>query len=224
MAVFVHPAIVVVMKNLTKLICQILAVLLLVSAAQAQNKTKVKKIDAPVSNGEICLGNTLVPKVTFTNVSASAINIKAQLLIANVVTGIKVYGDTVDVMNVAAGADVSVTFDTFKTNPNILSQLGTFNVIAIGPAMNGSGVIIGDALASDDTMRSTMFAASSSFRRSESRRSLRPGTAWMMSVNRVAPMSIALRIAPVQRRPISSTAVWNLGQTCRLISAVLVTI
>ena len=38
------------------------------------------------------------------------------------------------------------------------------------------------------------------------------GTAAPMSQKRLRPLNIARMIAPVQRRPISSTARWNLGQ------------
>lgn len=145
------------MKKLSLLVFAALAALLYSTPALSQNKTKVKNIDLPVPNAEICLGNSITPRVTFTNVWFEQVNIKAQLLIVNAVTGVQVYGDTVEQMNVASGTDVTVTFNTFVTNANILSQIGRLEVIAIGPAMNSSNVIIGDALPEDDTMRSVMF-------------------------------------------------------------------
>ena len=56
------------------------------------------------------------------------------------------------------------------------------------------------------THRSMTPSASSSFSRSESIRSLRPGIACFTSLNRVSPVSIARTIAPVQRLPMSSIA------------------
>jgi hypothetical protein len=56
------------------------------------------------------------------------------------------------------------------------------------------------------TVRMTMPSLSSSFSRSERRRSLRPGTIAVISLNRVVPESMARRIAPVHRLPMSSTA------------------
>jgi hypothetical protein len=145
------------MKILSLLVCCAFAALLLVSPVHAQNKSKVKKIDLPAANAEVCLGNSITPKATFTNVSAEAINIKTQLLIFNAITGEKIYGDTVARIGVAAGADVTVTFKTLQTDPNNASHLGRFNVVAIGPVMNNAHTVISDALPADDTMRSVLF-------------------------------------------------------------------
>jgi len=58
------------------------------------------------------------------------------------------------------------------------------------------------------TVRRTIPSDSNSFKRSASMRSLRPGTVSHKSLKRVTPLNSARRIAPVQRRPISSTVRW----------------
>ena len=58
------------------------------------------------------------------------------------------------------------------------------------------------------TVRCTIPRASSSFIRSESSRSESSGIAWAISEKRNGPSISTRRIAPVQRRPTSSTASW----------------
>jgi hypothetical protein len=58
------------------------------------------------------------------------------------------------------------------------------------------------------TVRTTIPSASSSFSRSEIRRSLMPGMAALTSLKRVAPWIMARMMTPLQRRPISSMAWW----------------
>lgn len=62
------------------------------------------------------------------------------------------------------------------------------------------------------TVRRTIPSDSSSRRRSVSKRSESPGTVASISLKHWGPCSIVLMIAPLQRRPISSTAWWKRGQ------------
>ena len=66
--------------------------------------------------------------------------------------------------------------------------------------------------ASTKTCRATTPSTSSSRSRAHSMRSLMSGMASRSSVKRQAPPSISRTIAPDQRRPMSSTALWKSGQ------------
>jgi hypothetical protein len=124
---------------------------------QYTNKTRVIRIDAPAQNSEVCLGNAITPKATFRNVSESMQNLRAIFRIDNAINGANIYVASVDVMNLAAGKDTTITFATLTTNPNILSQLGRQSVMAIAAAITGNGSPIVDAWPFDDTLRTTMF-------------------------------------------------------------------
>jgi hypothetical protein len=143
------------MKFLSFLVCCALAALLLVSPAHAQNKNMVSSIDQPALGQQICLGNSIIPKATVWNVS-SGTSARAQLLIHNAATGTKVYGDTVDVIGIAAGTSSVVTFDAFVSNLNIPAHSGRMNVTVIGTTLT-NGVVTPDSEPSDDTMRTTMY-------------------------------------------------------------------
>ncbi|MDP4232322.1 MAG: FlgD immunoglobulin-like domain containing protein [Bacteroidota bacterium] len=111
-----------------------LVVLLLSSGSQlcAQPQPLVAHLLSPPRNFEIRLGDSLQAIVRITNtdnVAHSAIRVEYR--IRNVVTLIPVYDDTVSMPSLAAGGSIDLKFPPYPTNPNILSELGTFDGCAI---------------------------------------------------------------------------------------------
>ncbi len=143
------------MKYLSIVVCCAISVIVLATAAQAQNKNMVSSIDQPTLGRQICLGNSIIPKATIWNVS-SGTSVRAQVLIHNAATGAKVYGDTVDVSGIAAGTGSVVSFDAFVSNQNNAAHSGRMTVTVIGTTLT-NGVVTPDTEPSDDTLRSTMY-------------------------------------------------------------------
>lgn len=119
---------------------------------QWKNIVRAVTVLFPTRNYEICLGSTPVsPRATFRNVDLKTQSFKVRFAIRNIVTGIAVYGRALNLVNVPAGKDTTVTFSNYATNPNILSQLGTFRACAIATTFDTNDVNIGDRWPFDDT-------------------------------------------------------------------------
>jgi hypothetical protein len=143
----------------TRAVLLVLTTLLsaLISATSfAQRLVRVDAINSPRPNFELCLGLTLDPQATFHSVSSVPHRLRLQLTIRNEVTGIKVYGDTVIVEDLATGQPIVQNFKTFVTNPNILSQLGRFRLSAIVNILDANGDVVEGSDVSD-TMWINMF-------------------------------------------------------------------
>jgi hypothetical protein len=111
-------------------------------------------VDYPTRNYEICLGTSVVPQATFVDVdpnSAHVHDFKARFQIRNVVTGIVVYSRVV-VCDTAPTIPQKKTFVAYATNPNILSELGTFNACAVATTYDSADNNIGDQWPFDDTV------------------------------------------------------------------------
>jgi hypothetical protein len=119
---------------------------------QWKNVVRAVNVVFPTRNYEICLG-TATPafQATFRNVDLKPQSFKVRFSVRNVVTGIAVYGRGLNLVNVPAGKDTTVSFPAYATNPNILSQLGTFRACAIATTFDTSDVNIGDRWPFDDT-------------------------------------------------------------------------
>jgi hypothetical protein len=111
----------------------------------------------PPRNYEICLGTSVTPVASFKNVDAVSHSFEARFQIRNAVTAVAVYSRDKANLNIAPGATVTDTFQAYATNPNILSQLGTFNACAISSGYDTSGNSIGDQWPYDDTVCTTVF-------------------------------------------------------------------
>lgn len=145
------------MKKNVLLCSAALLSLLVSSAAYAQNRTQVIRVDIPGPNFEICLGGAMAPKLTVRNVGGGLQHIRASIVIKNAVSGINIYSDHVNLSNIPAGKDTIVALKQIITDPNVLSQRGRHDVIGVASAIDGQGTWIGDDIPSDDTMRSLMF-------------------------------------------------------------------
>ncbi len=111
----------------------------------------------PPRNYEICLGTSVTPDAVFKNVDSLAHTFKVRFAIRNLVTGIAVYSRVVSLINVPPGASKDTFFTPYATNPNILSQLGTFNACAIATTYDTADSNIGDRWPFDDTVCTTIF-------------------------------------------------------------------
>jgi hypothetical protein len=121
---------------------------------QWKNIVRTLTVDFPPRNYEICLGNTVNPTATFTNVDAIPQTFKVKFQIRNYVTGVAVYGRTFTLANMLP-AEVRSTkagdFAPYATNPNILNQLGTFRACAVATSFDQNDGYIGDRWPFDDT-------------------------------------------------------------------------
>jgi FlgD Ig-like domain len=116
------------------------------------------KIDFPTRNYEICLGGSVTPQAAFENVDpVNAHTFKCRFAIRNAITGIAVYSHVVSLVNVLPGATRDTTFAPYTTNPNIISELGTFNACAIATSFDTADVNIGDQWPFDDTICTSVF-------------------------------------------------------------------
>ncbi len=111
----------------------------------------------PPRNYEICLGTSITPRATFKNVDSMTQTFKVRFAIRNVVTGIAVYSRVVSLLGMLPGQSKDTAFAPYATNPNILSQLGTFNACAIATTYDTADVNIGDRWPFDDTVCTTVF-------------------------------------------------------------------
>jgi hypothetical protein len=84
------------------------------------------QLNSPYPNQEICLGDSLDIAATIRNLDTVPRTLVAFFRIRNAVTGIRVDSMRDTIYNVAAGASTDTTFGKYRTNPNVLSQLGTF--------------------------------------------------------------------------------------------------
>jgi len=117
------------------------------------NIVRAVSVDFPTRNYEICLSTSLQPKATFENVDSLQQSFKVKFQIRNVVTGTAVYGRTVCLQNMApAEVRQTAAFTPYSTNPNILSQLGTFNACAVATSYDCNDNYIGDVWPFDDTV------------------------------------------------------------------------
>jgi hypothetical protein len=122
------------------------------------DKVRAVTVDFPTRNYEICLGGSITPKASFKNVDAVNTNtFKCRFTIRNSVTGIAVYSRVVSLVGVLPGATVDTTFAPYTTNPNIISELGTFNACAIATTYDTADVNIGDQWPFDDTVCTSVF-------------------------------------------------------------------
>jgi len=111
-------------------------------------------VDYPPRNYEICLGTSVTPQATFVDVDPNASHVhdfKARFQIRNVVTGIMVYSRVVICDTIPTIAQKK-TFIPYATNPNILSELGTFNACAVATTYDSLDNNIGDQWPFDDTV------------------------------------------------------------------------
>ncbi|HWF45160.1 MAG TPA: FlgD immunoglobulin-like domain containing protein, partial [Candidatus Kapabacteria bacterium] len=121
------------------------------------NIVRALAVDFPPRNYEICLGTSVTPKGQFMNVDSTVQTFKVRFQIRNVVTGIAVYSRVVSLINVLPGGKIDTVFEPYATNPNILSQLGTFNACAVATPYDTSDRFIGDQWPFDDTVCTTIF-------------------------------------------------------------------
>ena len=122
------------------------------------NVVRAIQVSYPPRNFEICLGTSVQPKAKFTNVdSILHQSIKVRFQIRNVVTGIAVYSRVVVLVNVPPSGSVDTVFAPYATNPNILSQLGTFNACAVATTFDSTDANIGDQWPFDDTVCTRVF-------------------------------------------------------------------
>ncbi len=116
------------------------------------------KIDFPTRNYEICLGGSVTPQAAFENVDpVNAHTFKCRFSISNAVTGVYVYSRVVSLLGVLPGATKDTTFAPYTTNPNVISELGTFNACAIATSFDTADVNIGDQWPFDDTVCTSVF-------------------------------------------------------------------
>jgi hypothetical protein len=136
----------------------VLLSLLLPLAADVQashDVVRVAQILFPPRNFELCMDDSvsIIPKARFTNVdSVSHTSIVVRFIIRNVVTRIAVYGSSIVLRNVPAGASVDTAFSAYQTHRNILSELGTFEACAVSSDSDETGKSLGDDDPSDDTL------------------------------------------------------------------------
>lgn len=118
-----------------------------------KNIVRAISVDFPTRNYEICLGTTIQPKGTYRNVDVITRTFKAKFQIRNVVTGVAVYGRVATLSGVLAGANrTDSSFAPYITNPNILTQLGTFRACAIATSYDATDTWLGDQWPFDDTV------------------------------------------------------------------------
>src|SRR5581483_6931243 len=121
------------------------------------NIVRAVQVDYPPRNYEICLGTSVTPKAQFKNVDVATQTFKVRFAIRNVVTGIAVYSRVVSLVGMLPGSSKDTSFSPYATNPNILSQLGTFNACAIATTYDTADKNIGDRWPFDDTVCTTVF-------------------------------------------------------------------
>ncbi len=115
-------------------------------------------IQFPTRNYEICLGASVTPQASFENIDpVNPHTFKCRFTIANAVTGIYVYSRVVSLLGVLPGATRDTTFAPYTTNPNVISELGTFNACAIATSFDTADVNIGDQWPFDDTVCTSVF-------------------------------------------------------------------
>src|ERR1044071_9774362 len=107
----------------TQRLLLIVSSLLLASAVHAQKPILIRGI----GDQEICLGNTLDTAVTLVNNDNVNRKVRCRPTITNVVTGNSVFARVTDTV-VPASSNVRVPIQYF-TNPNMLSELGTFRFV-----------------------------------------------------------------------------------------------
>ena len=121
------------------------------------NIVRALAVDYPPRNYEICLGTSVSPRGKFKNVDSLVHMFKVRYQIRNVVTGQAVYSRVVNALNILPNASFDTTFEAYVTNPNVLTQLGTFNACAIATTYDTNDVNIGDQWPFDDTVCTTVF-------------------------------------------------------------------
>jgi hypothetical protein len=118
-----------------------------------KNVVRAVQVIFPTRNYEICLGTTVRPAASYMNVDLVAQTFKVKFQIRNVVTGVAVYGRVVTLNNVLPGQTrVDSSFAVYATNPNLLTQLGTFKACAVATAYDATDKFLGDQWPFDDTV------------------------------------------------------------------------
>ena len=121
------------------------------------DKVQALAVDFPTRNYEICLGSSVTPQAKFKNVDSVTNTFKCRFSIRNAVTGIAVYSRVVSLVGMLPGTTKDTTFSPYTTNPNVVSELGTFNACAIATTFDTADVNIGDQWPFDDTVCTTIF-------------------------------------------------------------------
>jgi hypothetical protein len=94
---------------------------------------------SPKPNEEVCLGATMPISVRIANNDTAARTIVARFVIRNVVTNVIVYDTSDTLRNVPYGVTIDTTFPDYVTNPNLLTQLGSFLACTKISALNDFG-------------------------------------------------------------------------------------
>lgn len=126
----------------------ILTVLLLIticSSANAQSTNHAVQIHSPLANEEICLAATVPISASFKNHDVVPRTIVLQFEIRNVVSNFVTYLERDTLSNVPAGTIIDTTFSPYITNPNKLSNLGTFFACASITALDNAGWAFADS-------------------------------------------------------------------------------
>ena len=118
-----------------------------------KNVVRAVAVVFPTRNYEICLGTAVRPAASYMNVDLVAQTFKVKFQIRNVVTGVAVYGRVVTLNNMLPGQTrVDSSFASYTTNPNLLTQLGTFKACAVATSYGASDQFLGDQWPFDDTV------------------------------------------------------------------------
>lgn len=81
---------------------------------------------------------------SFKNRDTTSRTLLARFVIRNIVTKVSTYIYSDTLLHVPGGTSVDTTFPDYVTNPNILSQLGSFLACASITAIDSQGVPIPD--------------------------------------------------------------------------------
>ncbi len=118
-----------------------------------KNVVRAVAVVFPTRNYEICLGTSVRPAASYMNVDLVAQTFKVKFQIRNVVTGVAVYGRVVTLNNMLPGQTrVDSSFASYTTNPNLLTQLGTFKACAVATSYGATDQFLGDQWPFDDTV------------------------------------------------------------------------
>src|SRR5438552_15236799 len=114
-------------------------------ATTAGGQTRAVQIRSPFPNPEICLAlrDSIPISATVTNRDTVRRTLVARFEIQNVVTKIAVYARWDTLWNIGPGISIDTSFLPYGTDPNKLSQLGSFIASATITALDPSGHEIG---------------------------------------------------------------------------------
>jgi hypothetical protein len=123
--------------------------LLVISTTIANGQ--VVQIHSPQQYEEICLGMPVYISATFKNPDSVVRTLQAVFEIRNAVTRVTVYRRRDTLYNVPPGASIDTSFLPYATNPNQLTQLGSFDACANISALDAEGNTILDWPLADST-------------------------------------------------------------------------